>query len=154
MTGQERSALLSQLNAEKNARQDYDRLLAICNQRQVSAGAIFWDRVTVKTEDSEPARCVPHERPSYLWGGDVCDLCDKDGNGTADALEPVGIGPNPESKSLFAPEEKGWLVVSGAKMERIPRDDPRSAAATESIRGQYRDGTVVYFKRLRREGRL
>lgn len=63
--------------------------------------------------------CPFCQRPAFLWGGDTCDMCDKDGDGVNDRDEPVGMGPAPETRSLFSAEEKGWEIVGGFELRRI-----------------------------------
>ncbi len=87
--------------------------------------------------------CHVHDRPAYLWGGDICDLCDKDGNGAADALEGVGVGPNPENHSLFALAEKGYRIIEGGSIGRIPHNDPQKRI-NESARKLRETGLASY----------
>lgn len=56
-------------------------------------------------------KTCPHcGRPLHLWGGETCDLCDRDSNGIHDRDEPVGTNLTP-SRLLFPPEEKGFAIA-------------------------------------------
>lgn len=116
-----------QSEVARTAQRYYDQMNAVCVQRRANT--------TEYVEGAELSKCPLHDRTSYLWGGDMCDMCDKDGNGLIDCLESaVGIGPSPRNHSLFAPEEKGWAMITGACMERIPHNDPRQPQINASIR--------------------
>lgn len=60
--------------------------------------------------------CPFCQRPSFLWSGDTCDVCDKDSDGTNDRDESIGIGPV-EGHSLFRAEDKGFEVVDAGHLQ-------------------------------------
>ena len=56
-------------------------------------------------------------RPAHLWGGQSCDVCDRDGNGINDKDEPVGFSPIRQS-SVSGIVEKGFVVSGGIKLPK------------------------------------
>jgi len=56
--------------------------------------------------------CQRCGREAYLWSAESCDVCDKDSDGIADALEGVSISGAPTHPTLFPVPEKGWRITS------------------------------------------
>jgi hypothetical protein len=68
--------------------------------------------------------CLYCGRPAHLWGGESCDVCDRDSNGINDKDELIGSGAV-VVPSIFESQQKGFLVSPIIeKSKKVPYSHP------------------------------
>lgn len=67
-------------------------------------------------------------REVFLWGGETCDICDSNSDGTLDRHQPVGIETS--TAHFLSPPEKGFVITHRAST-LIMRDCLKTVARSQ-----------------------